>query len=377
MEVTLFGGLSTDHSYSMTKYAQALHAALEVRFSPEHSFRAVRGPDVRLPPFLSTWRRMEAWAREGLAIQFLYPLRARRNAAEVNHILDHSYGTLAGALPSDRTVVTCHDLIPLQIPDVFPTLYSQWTGKRWYMRSIAAMMRARRIIAISENTKQDLLRYADYDPNRIVVIPHGIDPRFGRVADRFLLEQSRKRMGLPPHCELILHVGSTAEYKNIPGLLDVFNRVSQKVGERIWLAHVGAPFTASQMRLIERWGLGERIWSTDGPPMEDLVALYNLADVLVFPSLYEGLGLPPIEAMACGLPVVASNVASLPEVLGDGQMTFPPQDAEGMADAVVGILGNPDLRQELIDEGLGRAKRFSWPLIAEQVFAVYEEVAET
>jgi glycosyltransferase involved in cell wall biosynthesis len=374
MRVMLFGGLDTDRSYSMQRYARSLQTSLAAQFSPNHSFQLTQGRDIRLPFPLSQSRRLQALVTEGWAMQVLYPREARGYQADVNHIIDHSYGMLAGVLPVERTVVTCHDLIPLQVPEIFPTIYSQLTGKRWYKKSVATMMQAGRIIAISDHTKHDLVEYTGCDPEKIAVIPHGIDHRFRQIADKTSLELARQRMNLPASCKFILHVGSSAAYKNIPGLLRVFDKVSRHLGKRVWLLHIGAPLTANQKRLAKRWELEDRIWSIDGPPMEDLVALYNLADVLVFPSLYEGLGLPPIEAMACGLPVVASNVSSLPEVLGGGQLLFPPHAVDEMAEAVISVLKNPALRRELVEKGLRRAKRFSWHLVAREVFSVYEEM---
>lgn len=377
MNVALFAGLDTDHSYSMNKYATGLAGALQIQYSQyslEHSFQLYHGPGIRLPFLLKRSRRLSALVNEGPATHILYPQQARSQQADVNHVLDHSYGSLVAALPAERTVVTCHDLIPLEVPDIHPTFYSRMTGKRWYKKSVAAITQAAWIIAISEHTKRDVMKHTGYNPDRITVIPHGIDHRFRLIADRAWLERTRQRLGLPEDCKFILHVGSCATYKNIPVLLEVFDLVRHKVKEPVWLIRIGAPFTASQQRFVKRRGLKDWIWGVDGPPIDDFVALYNLADVLLFPSLYEGLGLPLIEAMACGLPVVASNVASIPEVLGDGQMMFSPHDVDGMADAVVGIFNNPALRQELIEKGLRRVKRFSWLLVAEQVFAVYEEV---
>ena len=386
MNVALFAGLDTDHSYSMSKYAtglaDALRSVAETHFLQEngfrgHSFQLHHGPGIHLPLFLGRSKRLAALANEGLATHVLYPREARSRGADVNHVLDHSYGSLVAALPPERTVVTCHDLIPLEVLDIHPTFYSRMTGQRWYRKSVAAMSRAARIIAISEHTKKDLIKHTGYNPGKIVVIPHGIDRRFKPIADRAWLEQTRQRLGLPANCRFILHVGSCAIYKNIPALLEVFDLVRHKVREPVWLIRIGAPFTASQQRLAQRRGLKDWIWGVDGPPIDDFVGLYNLADVLVFPSLYEGLGLPLVEAMACGLPVVASNAASIPEVLGGGQLTFAPDDTEGMADAVVGLFENAVLRQALIEKGPRQARRFSWPLVAEQVLAVYAEVMRT
>jgi glycosyltransferase involved in cell wall biosynthesis len=374
VNVALFAGLDTDYSYSMSRYATGLTEALQAQHSPEHSFQLYHGPGIRLPFPLRRSRRLSALANEGPATHVLYPRRARKWQADINHVLDHSYGSLVAALPPERTVVTCHDLIPLEVTDIHPTFYSQMTGKRWYRKSIAAMAGAARIIAISERTKRDLIKHTGYDPDRIVIIPHGIDRRFRPVVDRAQQQQIRQGLEVPEEGRIILHVGNCAPYKNLPGLLKTFALVGERVREPVYLIRVGPPFTASQGRLVERLKLDGQILRQERLPLNDLVNLYNVADVLLFPSLYEGLGLPVAEAMACGLPVVASNATSIPEVLGEGQLTFAPDDIEGMADAVVGLFENAALRQTLIEKGLHRARRFSWTLVARQVLAVYEQV---
>jgi glycosyltransferase involved in cell wall biosynthesis len=235
------------------------------------------------------------------------------------------------------------------------------------------MTGAARIIAISEHTKRDLIKHTGYDPDRIAVIPHGIDRRFRPLVDR-AQQQIRQGLGVPEDDRIILHVGNCAPYKNLPGLLKTFALVRHRVREPVYLIRIGPPFTASQGRLAERLRLDGQILRQERLSLDDLVNLYNIADVLLFPSLYEGLGLPVAEAMACGLPVVASNAASIPEVLGQGQLTFAPDDIEGMADAVVGLFENAALRQTLIEKGLHRARRFSWTLVAQQVLTVYEQV---
>ena len=390
MNMALFAGLDTDHSYSMSRYATGLTEALQAQYSLEHSFQLYHGPGIRLPFLLRRSRRLSALANEGLATHVLYPRRARKWQADINHVLDHSYGSLVAALPPGRTVVTCHDLIPLEVPDIHPTFYSQMTGKRWYWRSVAAMTRAARIIAISEHTKRDLIKHTGYDPDRVVVIPHGIDRQFRPIEDRAQQQQIRQGLGVSEDSRIILHVGNCAPYKNLPGLLRTFALIRDRVREPVYLIRVGPSFTASQRRLVERLGLDGQILRKERLPLNDLVNLYNIADVLLFPSLYEGLGLPVAEAMACGLPVVASNAAAIAEVLGESQpldryiwseaeglripLTFAPDDVGGMANAVVAIFENPALRQELIEQGLRQAQRFSWLLVAQQVLAVYEQV---
>jgi glycosyltransferase involved in cell wall biosynthesis len=390
MNVALFAGLDIGHSYSMGKYAIGLMEALQVQYSPEHSFQLHDGPGIRLPPFLGRSKRLLALVNEGPATHVLYPRQARSQQADINHVLDHSYGSLVAALPPERTVVTCHDLIPLEVPDIHPTFYSRMTGKRWYKKSVAAMTGAARIIAISEHTKRDLIKHTGYNPDRIVVIPHGIDRRFRPIEDKAQQQQIRQGLEVPEYGRIILHVGNCAPYKNLPGLLKTFALVSERVREPVYLLRVGPPFTATQRRLAERLKLDGQILRKERLSLDDLVNLYNVADVLLFPSLYEGLGLPVAEAMACGLPVVASNAASIPEVLGEAPpfdgytlseaeglrmpLTFAPDDVRGMANAVITIFKKPTLRQELIEQGLRQVKCFSWLLVAQQVLAVYEQV---
>jgi glycosyltransferase involved in cell wall biosynthesis len=376
VNVALFAGLDTDHSYSMSKYATCLADALQAQHSLEHSFQLHYGPGIRLPFPLRRSKRLSALANKGPATHVLYPRKARSRQADVNHVLDHSYGSLVAALPPERTVVTCHDLIPLEIPEITPTFYSRMTGKRWYRKSIAAMTGAARIIAISERTKRDLIKHTGYDPDRVVVISHGIDRRFRPIEDKAQQQQIRQWLEVPEDGRIILHVGNCAPYKNLPGLLKTFALVRDRVQEPVYLIRVGPPFTASQGRFVERLKLDGQILRKERLSLDDLVNLYNVADVLLFPSLYEGLGLPVAEAMACGLPVVASNATSIPEVLGEGQLTFAPDDIQGMADAVVSLFENAALRQTLIEKGLRQARRFSWPRVAQQVLTVYEQVWE-
>lgn len=374
MNVALFAGLDTDRAYSMDKHATCLAHALRARYSAGHSFELHYGPGIRLPLFLERSRRLSALANEGPATHILYPRQARRQQADVNHVLDHSYGSLLKALSPQRTVVTCHDLMPLQVPDIHPTFYSRMTGRRWYKRSIMAMTGAARIITVSEHTKRDLVEHTGYDAERIVVIPNGIDPEFRPTTDAARRQVVRQGLGVPEGGKIVLHVGNCAPYKNLPALFKVVSLVQHRFDRPVYLLRVGPPFTARQQKLVKELSLGSQILRRERLPLEELVELYNAADVLLFPSLYEGFGLPVAEAMACGLPVVASNVTSIPEVLGEGQLAFAPGDVEGMAEAVVALFEKPAWRQELIARGLRRVRRFSWPLVAEQVLAVYEEI---
>jgi len=376
MKVALFGGLDTGWGYSMQRYADQLVTALRAQAGPDDSFELRYGPGAQLPLPLSRIWRLAALANEGLATHVLYPRMALGMQGEINHMLDHSFGSLASVLPPERTVVTCHDLIPLEVPGIHRTIYSRLTGRRWFAKCIEDMARARRIIAISEHTKQGIVKWTGYDPDRIIVIPHGVANCFRPPGEGVDLEGVKRQLGLQPGCKYLLHVGSCQPNKNLPALLKAFALVRRKVDYAVQLLRLGPPLTAGLERLVSQLGLQECILRLEGLAVDELISVYHIADVLLHPSTYEGFGRPVLEAMACGLPVVASNAAAIPEVLGEGQLTFAPDDHEAMADAVVRILQEPVLRATLIERGLRRAKAFSWKMVAQRTRAVYEELLE-
>jgi glycosyltransferase involved in cell wall biosynthesis len=376
MKVALFGGLDTGWGYSMQRYADQLAAALRTQAGPDDSFELHYGPSSRLPAPLSCSRRLAALANEGLATRVLYPRMALGMQGEINHVLDHSFGSLASVLPPETTVVTCHDLIPLQVPGIHRTIYSRLTGRRWFVKCIEDMARARRIIAISEHTKREVVKWTGYDPHRIIVIPHGVADCFRPPGEGVDLESVKRQLGLRSGCKYLLHVGSCQPNKNLPALFKTFALVRRKVDYAVQLLRLGPPLTASLEWLVSQLGLQECILRLEGLAVDELTSVYHVADALLYPSTYEGFGRPVLEAMACGLPVVASSAAAISEVLGEGQLTFAPDDHEGMAEAVVRIFQEPDLRATLIERGLHRTEAFSWEMVAQRTRAVYEELLE-
>lgn len=290
-----------------------------------------------------------------------YPAWAKRHQSDVNHILDHSYGHLTFGLDPNRTVVTIHDIAPL----LFPGHRLGLSGLAWRW-AWQGTLRAAKLIAVSEFTRQEVIKRFSVDPARVQTIPEGVEPHF-RVLDAGRLARTRHKFALPKR--FALNVGSTHPRKNIAGLLRVI------AGLDVPLVQVGGRPSEAQLKLATELGLTDKVQFL-GPVSEtDLVALYNLATVFVFPSLYEGFGFPPLEAMACGTPVVSSNLSSLPEVVGDAGLLVDPHDTEAFRDAVAQVLEDDSLAEDLRARGLAHAKKFTWEATARQTLKVYESLS--
>lgn len=305
-----------------------------------------------------------------------YPRWARRQAADLCHVTDHSYADLLWWLPRGRTVLTCHDLIPLW-KEAFPseaTFLSRSTYFRFRFYTFPAFRRAMRIIAGSENTRQDILRFGRLSPDWVEVVPYGVDPAFKPPSEASEKMRIRRRHGFSDEEKVVLHVGSSLFYKNMEGILRALAWLRQEMKEPCRLLKVGQPLTPAQRALAESLGLNEMVYEWLQVNQEQLLAAYQLSDVLCFPSYYEGFGLPLIEAMACGLPVVTSNVSAPPEVVGEAALTVSPRDPEAIAQALYRVLTDKNLGQELIDRGLARAREFTWERTARETWRVYQQV---
>lgn len=262
-----------------------------------------------------------------------------------------------------RRVVTVHDLGFVHFPE---TLTAE--SRRYYGQIRRAVGDADRVIAVSRCTRDDLLRLVGADPERIEVVLEAADPSFGPVP----AEQAGDvawRLGLErPY---VLFVGSFEPRKNLVVLLEAFASLRRDldvqlalVGRRGWLCE---PI----FRRLAELRLGAHVVVHEQPRRSELPALYSAAAVLAYPSLYEGFGLPPLEAMACGCPVVASDRASLPEVVGEAGLLVPADDVAALTGALARVLTEPALRAELIRRGFERAGQFSWDTAARETLAVY------
>jgi glycosyltransferase involved in cell wall biosynthesis len=302
----------------------------------------------------------------------VYPRIARRLRADVFHIVDHGQAYLVPSLDPARTVVTCHDVILLAVAagriraEFRPAL-----ATRILRASIERMKRARRVIADSERTRTDLAELASVDPARVEVIYPGLNHPFSPAPER--RAEIRGRLGLPV-TPLVLHVGQTGFYKNIPGCLRVIALLRRR-GVGVTFVRGGRRMTAEQRALAERLGVASAVVELGPVAPERLADLYRACDVLLFPSLYEGFGWPPLEAMASGLPVVCTRAGALGEVVGDAALTAEAEDLEGLADHVSAVLSDGAVAGRLVRTGVARSAAFDWGRTAARVRDVYRDVA--
>ncbi len=263
-------------------------------------------------------------------------------------------------------VVTVHDLLMLALPG-----YGGSLAFRLYIwAAVRALPRADRVIADSDWTRKDILRFTGVAADRIDVIPLGVDPDFGAGVTPERVEAVRRRYGLDrPY---ILYLGGFDRRKQVDRLVRVFGRVPEP-----WVLAVAGRLprpgrVVPDIRLaVRQAGIEGRVRLLGPVPDEDRPALYAGADLFVYPSVYEGFGLPPLEAMACGTPVVCSNRTSLPEVVGEAALPVDPEDDESLLAGILKLLGDADLQAELRVRGLERARQFTWQKTAEATFWVY------
>lgn len=361
-------------SESMRRYAAELASSLRGLGAAGWEFE-----ELRCDPDAGVERRLGASMASRHARFLKYPELIRScKSADIFHIVDHSHANLALASPPRRTVITCHDVIPLLAARGVVKMPHSRLAKWSFPLRISCMKRCARIIAISESTKRNLIEHGGVPEEKIRVVYYGFNPTFRPEPLVGTVEQEgiavRMRHGIAEGVPLILQVATATRYKNTPALLRAVKLLSER-GSPAVLLRVGADFFPDEGELIRSLGIGDRIIHV-GRTADDsvLAAYYRVADVLAFPSLWEGFGWPVLEAMACGTPVVVSRVASLPEVVGEAGLTVDPRDPEELASKLGRILEDPIERRRQVEASLARAATFSWKNCARDTLAVYDEV---
>lgn len=266
------------------------------------------------------------------------------------------------------SIVTVHDLSFL----LYPECAEQ--GLRAYLERavLSSVSRADFVVVDSQSTRNDLVCLLDVAPTKVEVVYPGVDERFRPLDGDPTLAEVKARWQLDR--PFILNVGTLEPRKNQARLIQAYALLKERTSLTHQLVIAGGRGWLYEdiFRRVNELGLKQDIRFLGYTTEEDLPALYNLADLFVFPSLYEGFGLPPLEAMACGTPVVSSNSSSLPEVVGDAAIQVRPVDADALATTLEQVLGNDSLRQELRAKGLERAKLFTWEAAARRLLSIYE-----
>ena len=304
-----------------------------------------------------------------VAEQFRIPVSLAREGVR----LVHEPHYVLPALVRCRSVVTIHDCIHLMFPQYLPgrLAYVYAKGSMW-----TAARKANRILTVSEASKRDILRFFKVPPEKVEVIYNAIDERFLAPAnpERMDLVKQRYQLDHP----FVLYVGNIKPHKNIERLIGAFARVRARgCDPDLRLVIIGDEISKypGLRQSVHKHKLDKYVRFLGFQPTDTLAALYRLARAFVFPSLYEGFGLPPLEAMACGTPVVTSNLSSLPEITGGAALLVDPYDVEAIADAMCQAVTNDALRADLISRGIQRARSFSWTQSVRKIHDIYMQVA--
>ncbi len=303
-----------------------------------------------------------------LRIPVAMPAATRRDRANLLHV--NYVAPPIGACPH---VVTVHDISY----DRYPAFFSP--RDRWMLKTLVplTMRRAAAIITVSQHARQEIIARYGLPPEKIAVTYEAAGEQFRPVTDEAARLALRQRLGLPAQAPFFLALGNLQPRKNIGRLLEAFARGRQS-GEladaRLVIAGKALWRESEIYAAVQRAGLADAVLFPGYVDDADLPTLYSDALAFVYPSLYEGFGLPPLEAMACGAPVICANAASLPEVVGDAALTVAPTDVDALTHALRQVATAPDLRQRLRQLGQARAAQFSWRRCALQTLEVYRRV---
>lgn len=311
--------------------------------------------------------------RETIESQICLPRRLKGLGIDFCHFFAHGDAPSWGGFP---TIVTVLDLIPIKFRELYKGNNENWRYHLARYLELGAIRNATGIVAISEATKKDLVEILDVKPEKISVTYLGVDPRFVPAADKSIIKQE---LGLPLDAPILLYVGGIDPRKNILFLLEAFKRVLKEVPEaKLVLAgnHQKDKFFPQFEAKISSLNLSSSLIQLGFFPDEQLPKLYQAADLFLFPSLYEGFGLPVLEAARSGIPVLAGNNSSIPELLGEDYPLLADNDLLQWSSRIVELIGTPSLANRLSEIGIERGNMFSWEKTADSTLKAYQRFAD-
>ena len=384
LKIDYINGPKTDKMFGMYKYQMEIQKRLNVVLNVIEYQSIMQNLQKR---FNSTDAKLNMYSDEGTSSKFKdsmvdisrksiqsidryrYRTIVKRNVHHdnVKHVTNQELAYLLKYLDLEKTIVTCHDLIPWA--------YEKNHSKIW-KDNMDGMKKAEQIITISQFSKSEIIKYLDYPEERIHIISDAVDHEFYKPnRDRTIL----KKFKIPDNDKVVLYVGSETPRMNLDFLLKSLSKL-KKIFPNFKLIKIGEPqsFGARNhfLNSIIEMGLEENVIFVGYVAEEELPKWYNASDLLVYPCLYAGFGLPPLEAMACGTPVITSNTTSLPEVVGDAGIMVDPDDEEAMTKSIYKVLTDQDLTDDLIKKGLKRSKLFNWEESAKNTLKVYNLVSD-
>lgn len=297
--------------------------------------------------------------------QFAIPLDLWRAKVDLFHAPHY----VLPPLVPNKCVVTIHDCIHLRFPQYLPNriahLYAQY-----FMASAAK--KAKRILTVSDASKRDIIHFLRTPADKIDVVYNGFDERLTATSEDVARVRDRFQLDAP----FVLYAGNIKPHKNVDRLIEAFAKLRARGLGHVNLLIIGDEISkySGLRRLVHRHQIRQQVRFLGFVSTDTLAALYRLASAFVFPSLYEGFGLPPLEAMASGTPVITSNTSSLPEVVGDAALLIDPLNADEIADAMVRVLTDASLRADLVQRGFERVKQFSWDVAVRRTHGIYMDV---
>lgn len=359
------------------RYTRGLITTL-AQLDDQHSYTLLVTPDAPLNEFQffqnysnffqKIYPVSERWMTIGWH-RFYLPVPVEWFAGEID--LFHSPNFILPPVRRAKALLTVHDLSFIRHPQGAVAPLRKWLNKVVPY----SLARADHVLADSQSTMQDLVEIFKISPDLITVVGAGVEERFQPVTDLSRLEAVRRRYRLPASEKFILGLGTLEPRKNFTGLIEAYAQSPVRETHHLVIAGGKGWLYDDIFAAVDASPVAERIHLTGFVADEDLPALYSAADIFAFPSHYEGFGIPVIEAMACGTPVVCANNSSLPEVAGQAALQITATDTPALAEALSKMATNSLLYRQAVAEGFKQAKKFSWPAAAQRLLAVYNRFA--